>query len=379
MFSRFYLPGYKAGGPIISLSNLFCALGREFTFRVVTSDRDIQDSEPYSSVRTGVWINFSSASVLYLRPGEVSQSRIAKILAEQTPSVIYLNSFFDTRFTARVLLARRLGRLPRSARLILAPRGEFSASALGLKAHRKRAYIFALKAGGLLRGVQWHASTKHEAKDIEASLGKATAGHIHVASDLGSLPDPKVLGKWKPRNPGAPLRICVLARVSPMKNLLGAIGALSRMECSARFTLYGPKEDEAYWAQCLKAIATLPPHVTFEDGGVLSRDRVHDALAQHDVFFLPTLGENYGHVVPEALSVGLPVVLSNRTPWRRLEQKGIGYDGPIDEHAFAAELDRLARLDSTTLASMRDACKAYAREVLTDPETIAANRKLFVG
>lgn len=55
------------------------------------------------------------------------------------------------------------------------------------------------------------------------------------------------------------------------------------------------------------------------------------------MFFLPTLCESYGHVIPEALSVGLPVVMSDRKPWRGLAEKGVGYDGPIDEPAFARD------------------------------------------
>ena len=36
-----YLPGYKAGGPIRSVANLIDALGDDFEFRVVTSDKDL--------------------------------------------------------------------------------------------------------------------------------------------------------------------------------------------------------------------------------------------------------------------------------------------------------------------------------------------------
>lgn len=375
--TRFFLPGYQAGGPIVSLSNLFAALGSEIDFRLVTTDRDIRDTEPYPSIQPGVWTDFEGVSVLYLAPREVSQSRIRGIIREAAPEIIYLNSFFDTRFTTRVLLARRLGLLP-SARLVLAPRGEFSSGGLALKATRKRAYIAALKVGGLLRNIEWHASTSHEAAEIEAALGTVTAGRIHVAPDLGAMPDPNVLASWQPRDPGAPLRVCFLARVSPMKNLAGAVRSLAKMKEPAIFTLYGPKEDAAYWAECRLAIGDLPSHIAFEDGGVLTRDRIYGALAQHDVFFLPTLGENYGHVIPEALSVGLPVVISDRTPWRGLAAKGVGYDGPIDEDAFAGELDRLAGLDSGAMANMRIACQDYARGVLTDPAAIEANRKLFL-
>jgi hypothetical protein len=35
-----YLPGFKGGGPTRSISNLVSALGKEFTFKVTTLDRD---------------------------------------------------------------------------------------------------------------------------------------------------------------------------------------------------------------------------------------------------------------------------------------------------------------------------------------------------
>ncbi len=45
-FIGHYLPGYKAGGPIRTLENMVDALGDEFEFRIVTSDRDLGDGDP---------------------------------------------------------------------------------------------------------------------------------------------------------------------------------------------------------------------------------------------------------------------------------------------------------------------------------------------
>ena len=45
-----YLPGYKAGGPIRKLSSLVEGLGDEYTFKVVTKDRDFGDRTAYSGV-----------------------------------------------------------------------------------------------------------------------------------------------------------------------------------------------------------------------------------------------------------------------------------------------------------------------------------------
>ena len=39
----YYLPGYKAGGPIRTLANMVDRLGDEFQFKIVTLDRDFGD------------------------------------------------------------------------------------------------------------------------------------------------------------------------------------------------------------------------------------------------------------------------------------------------------------------------------------------------
>lgn len=62
---------------------------------------------------------------------------------------------------------RRLGLLP-LVPVILAPRGEFSPGALGLKAWKKRPYIELTRMIGLHRGITWQASSEREAGDIRA-------------------------------------------------------------------------------------------------------------------------------------------------------------------------------------------------------------------
>ena len=68
VFVARYLPGYKSGGPIRSISNLVESLGGEFDFYVVTSDRDAGEDRPYPSIRRSSWTEVGNARVLYLPP-----------------------------------------------------------------------------------------------------------------------------------------------------------------------------------------------------------------------------------------------------------------------------------------------------------------------
>jgi glycosyltransferase involved in cell wall biosynthesis len=68
------------------------------------------------------------------------------------------------------------------------------------------------------------------------------------------------------------------------------------------------------------------------------RDRVHfhnlisskdfkTKTDRYDYFVLPTLGENFGHAIVESLSLGLPVIISNKTP---LIFKNLNYSFALD-------------------------------------------------
>ncbi len=41
---------------------------------------------------------------------------------------------------------------------------------------------------------------------------------------------------------------------------------------------------------------------------------------------MPSLTENFSYTVLESLQAGIPVLISDQTPWRDLEAQGIGWD-----------------------------------------------------
>lgn len=103
-------------------------------------------------------------------------------------------------------------------------------------------------------------------------------------------------------------------------------------------------------------------------------------MAEHDLFFLPTRGENYGHVVAEALAAGTPVLLSDTTPWRNLHELQVGWDLPLEDiEGFRNAIDEAACKSPAERALWRSAVLKFAKSRLTDPAIVRANAMLFDG
>lgn len=380
-FAGGYLPGYKAGGPIRSLASMVDRLGDEFDFMIVTRDRDLGDTAAFPDVALDSWTPVGKARVFYRSPGEAGWRSMLSSLKGIDYDLIYLNSFFSSEACLRPLFYQRMGKLKKRP-VLLAPRGEFSPGALALKPVKKRAFLKLARTMGLHAGTTFQASSEDEAADIRRVMGTtciATAANISVACDLSGASAPG-FDRFSPSALGEPLKGVFLSRISPMKNLAGALSMLAKVSCPVTYDIYGPIEDHAYWARCLELVAALPAHIAVHHRGELRPQAVESVLSAYDFFFLPTRGENYGHVIREALSVGLPVLISDQTPWRGLEQKGAGADLPLAEpEAFVTWIETFSLRTSAEKQSMRDAARRLGNDPVTAERNLQANREMFLA
>ena len=372
----FYLPGYKAGGPIRTLANMVDRLGDDFQFKIITSDRDFKDDAVYSGIKVDEWNRLGKAAeVFYMSPKKRSLRDFKRLFRSTGYEVIYLNSFFSPQFTIKPLLLRRMRLIPDKP-LVIAPRGEFSLGALGLKSLKKRTYLLAAKAFGLYRGVIWQASSEHEEADIQRWFGKdvpvvvapVLPPLVHSSDEL-PLKSEKAAGRFK---------IIFLSRISRKKNLDGALKILDGLKGQVQFDIYGPMEDSAYWAVCQKLISSLAENIEVRYCGSVAHDQVGTVMMEHDLFFLPTLGENFGHVILEALCAGCPVLISDQTPWRDLEEKGVGWDLPVERiEMFREVLQRCVDMNDEVYVKWSERAWAYGLGVSRNDETVEQNRHLF--
>ncbi len=357
-----------------TLANMVEWLGDEIKFKIVTSDRDAQDTEPYSGVIVNDWNSIGKAEALYMSPQRRSLTDIRKIICGSEYDVLYLNSFISP-FTINPLLLRWLKLIPDKP-IVLAPRGEFSAGALSLKKYKKRLYIEVAKLIGLYRNAVWQASSEFEKLDIQRWFGNSQ--NIFIAPDL---PAPsreiKNIALKRKKSKGC-LKLIFLSRIARMKNLHSALKILNSLKGLVNFNIYGPIEDKAYWLECQKIAASLPENIKAKYCGQLAHEQVPDAFGEHDFLLLPTLGENFGHVILEAFCAGCPVLISDQTRWRNLEKNGIGWDLPLDRpELFKKALQQCIDMDNVEHEKLSSRAQEYGLNVSKDNKMAEQNRRLF--
>jgi len=367
-----FWPGSDSAGPNQSLKGFCTALADEFDFRIVAGDRPF--GAAVLTAPTEPWTDLGFARVSYLEGRRFGAAGLGALLRETPHDLVMMNGFFDREFTLPTLLMRRAGLVPAKPAL-LSPRGEFGGGALSLKAPVKRAWLAAVRLGGLLRGVTLHATSQDEAADMTARL--PFAAPPAVAPNVRALFERPSAA---PAAKGEPLRLAFLGRITPVKNIDYAIEALAMTNSPARFDLYGPASDEAYAKACQTLAADLPPPIEVRFMGEIANDDAPRVMAGYDLMFMPTLGENFGHAIFEALGAGTPVLISDRTPWRNLEARRAGFDLSLDDPAaFAAAIDRTAAQTPDERARWRDGARAEAERASLQSDAVALSRAMLQG
>lgn len=322
----YYIPGVKGGGPIQSVKNITDNLNDEFDFYVITRDRDLGDTQPYSNIKQNSWQTVENAQVYYINPSNFKVNNFIKLLNQVDYEILYLNTFFGIKMAILPIVLVKLKKI-KNCKIVLAPRGQFSSGALKIKKYKKKIYINIFKFLRLQNNILWHATTEFEKKDITSILGDKIK--IKIANNLTIRNEDYKYTKNINKEIGK-LKIVFLSRITPKKNLKKAIKLLKGLKGDVIFDIYGPVEDKLYWDKCKREIETLESNVVVNYKGIIKHSEVKSIFEKYHVFLFPTLGENFGHVISEALIGGCVVILSDQTPWRNLENFGVGWDIPLE-------------------------------------------------
>ena len=234
------------------------------------------------------------------------------------------------------------GRTP----LIISPRGMLAPAALAFSRSKKRAF-WALLQGPVIRGAACiHATSDQEYEEIR-SFGLANpVAVIPNGIDLPEVPAGR-------RMSAAQRVVLSLGRVHPKKGLAHLIRAWSKVEASCldwRLRIAGPPE--AGHDDELRALAMALGLSRVSVEGPIYGEAKTIAYQDADVFVLPTLNENFGLTVAEALAAGTPAISTKGAPWSGLDGEGCGWWIDHGVEPLAAALAHAIELPPATLKAM---------------------------
>lgn len=372
IFSGYYLPAKNYGGPITSIKNIVDTCSDHFDFFIVASNRDFGGSSRFVNVHNG-WNKVGKASVLYIEASQYNYNfkKVKGIIKEVQASLVCLTGIFRPEIKWCAITACRQLNTP----ILLSPRGEVSDNAFAMKRYKKQPYASFATLVGLFRDVMFHATSEAEKAGLMRHF-LIPERNIYLVPNIAKRYSPRL----KPIKEAGKVKIVFISRIQRSKNLKYAIEVANSLTCEATFDIYGPMESQDYWDECMSIIKESPDNISINYLGALEPDSVGSTFGKYDCFLFPTLTENYGHVIVEAMLNDCPVVLSKgTTPWDDLES----FTGLVkqldDREGFIGCLSMIAQMDNAQYCSLLDSNRRYILGREVDDDAIRGHIDMFTA
>lgn len=365
-----YFPGVNFGGIATSRYNFSEAFGDDYDIAIVTRNHDYKTTEPYTTIHEG-WNTFGKARVLYLSDENFCERSFSEIIAETQPILVYASGTITTYFyfNKGLFRAAKAAGVP----VLVTPDGDVCASAFHLKRWKKCLAAAYCKLTNAFSNIHFQATSTEEKENLTKYLGISPCKVTLLANPPYIFPKREAYEKMPNQ-----LRVVFSSRIHPKKNLLYAIETLSKLSFPATLDIYGSMEDDTYWEQCQQTIAAAPAHISIRYQGCIKAAEARKIASEYDCFFLPTISENYGYVIEEALLCGCPAIISRgTTPWDDLHGKA-GFAGDLNNpDEFVAELEKIAAMDQAAYDEYTKTIAPYIREKLAYEQLCAQYKNLI--
>ena len=277
------------------------------------------------------------------------------------PSAAMRQALYDDCRDAEIVHANTLWRLPTvyanrarrgtKAKLVLSPRGSLSVTAR----HRswwKKSMTMRLGVADVLRQTNmFHVTSPKERDEVRALGYTQPIMLVPVGIDVPE-------GIVKP-TPGERKIIAFFGRIHPTKvcdHLVEAWGRVYDRFPDWEVQIAGPDCGAVPGLKALIAKKKIP-RVSFV-GEIRGRAKF-EFLAKADLYCLPSLTENFGITISEALSCGTPVIASYGSPWPGLETHKCGWWLPIGSEPLADQLEDTLAMPVDELRAMGARGKAW--------------------
>ena len=268
--------------------------------------------------------------------------------AAKTADIIHVNAIWQLTAIYPSLAVRGT-----KCKVVYCPRGGLSKAALwrGKTFVKRLMWHFGGQRRALLEAAMFHAASQKEADEIRALGFTQPIAVVPNGIDL-----PEVVHR---PFAAANRKLVFFGPLHPTKAvdpLVEAWGRVAREfpdwsleiagpDCGARQQLEATIEERKI------------PRIRFV--GELKGRTKYEFLANADLYVLPSLTENFGITIAEALACGTPTIASRGCPWSGLEQHACGWWIDIGPDALTETLRKVLPLSPQTLCQMGERGKTW--------------------
>jgi len=293
---------------------------------------------------------------------------VRKEIQAWKPDAYYFNSVHSLISTLVPLMLMRLRLFPEVKTIIIAPRGELGFGALSLKS-RKKSSCKPMIRWLIPSDVTWHASSPDEVDQIKSWV----ASRLVSECKFVVAPDPAIEpAEFASTGPMRKTIFSFASRIDRMKGLDQAnrIMAIAGQKIELIWNILGSVNDKKYLLEIEEQLTQMPQGCEISRGDAFGPGESQVIFANSTAFVFPTLGENFGHVIAEALSVGCPVMVTANTPWTELILSGAGGIIESDEQA-AAQLQSWAALTLEDQIALRESVLSIYKQWFESHEKVS--------
>ncbi|HUT53021.1 MAG TPA: glycosyltransferase [bacterium] len=240
---------------------------------------------------------------------------------------------------------------------IVSPHGSLNKFSMSQKPVRKKIIWWLMEGRRIRRADMVLATCLSEAEDIAALLPEVPIAVIPPGTDLPVMREP---------GPAREFKVALfLSRFNPKKGLISLIKAWGILKPASWKLVIVGFDEEGVEAQCRKAVADLKLEDSVIFAGPALKDRKWEHYFNADIFILPTLDENFGIVIAEALASGLPVITTKGAPWEDLKLRNCGWWIDIGVEPLVNAMREALELDPSELRAMGGRGRTLVEEKFT--------------
>ena len=171
--------------------------------------------------------------------------------------------------------------------------------------------------------------------------------------------------------------ILVISRITPGKGILNLIHAWDNIRNDEWKIIIAGPDEKGYQSELEKEIKLLQLDSYFTFLGYVDEYERDELYRRADLFVLPSLSENFGIVVAEAMSYGVPVLTTNETPWGQIGLHRGCLSVGTSPKELAEGLQCLLDLDKVDLPLISSAARSFVQVNLSWGEVANASLRTY--